>query len=97
MSLLLRDQCIRECWVYTSLRKPQPDHRGLHYPVQVWGVVEDERFVDDQCVVKRFADVVTYWPALGIWTVSMCCREDDSAVDVKVNVTMWQPLPPLRG
>lgn len=76
------------------MRVPPTDARGPHYPVEVWGVIEDEQFTYDG-KVKTFADVVSYWPALNIWTVTMACRADREAADVQVRVSLWQPLPPI--
>ena len=96
MSLILRDQYIRECWVPSSLRVPRTDPRGAHYPVQCWGIIEDTRFLDEQGAVKRFVDLVSWWPAMKMWTVTMLCAADERAEDVPVTVISWQPPPPLH-
>lgn len=93
MSLLLRDHHIRACWVPSGFRRPVPDDRGPHFPVEVWGVIDDPRFrLTGQ---RPIQDVVSYWPALDRWTVTLQCRADEDAVDFPVHVTHWQPLPPL--
>lgn len=93
MSLLLRDTLIKQCWVPSHIRVPDDDPRGLHYPVQVWGVIDDPRY---RCNGEPvFQDVVCWWPAARIWTVTSQCRADDEVDDVAVMVTWWQPLPPL--
>jgi hypothetical protein len=93
MSLILRDQLLRECWVPTSLRKPAPNPAGPHYSVPVWGVIDDSNFTI--AGETMFADVVAYWPALDKFTVTHQCRADEDADDHVVKVIWWQPLPPL--
>lgn len=95
MSLLLRDQLIRDCWVPSGFRQPETDPRGRHYPVQVWGTIDDPRLRLPGRPHSPFQDVVAWWPATRIWTVTLQCRADEDAVDFQVNVTFWQPLPPL--
>ncbi len=93
MSLILRDQLLRECWVPTNLRKPAVGPHGPHYSVAVWGVIDEPlmRLNGDPV----FMDVVAYWPALDKFTVTHQCRADEDADDHVVNVIWWQPLPPL--
>lgn len=95
MSLTLRDQLIRECWVPADFRTPAPDPRGPHYPVQVWGVVDDPRLAPNNEKRYVFQDIVTWWPSLKIWTVTLQCRTDEDAQDFPCTVLYWQPLPPL--
>jgi hypothetical protein len=92
MSLYLRDQLIRQSWIPVHLRPPENDPRGVHYPVQVWGVIDDPRLKTSDG--KPFSDVVSYWPALGKWTVTFQCRLSELPDDYPVRVTFWQPLPP---
>lgn len=93
MSLLLRDQMIRACWVPADFRTPPPDQRGPWFKVEVWGVIDDPRLRLQHD--KPFQDVVCYWPSSRIWTVTLQCRADEDAVDFPVNVSFWQPLPPM--
>ena len=93
MSITLRDQLIASCWVAAHVQQPEPDPRGAHFPVQVWGVIEDPRFTP--VVAGRFADVVSWWPSSRCWTVSHQCRADDEVVELPVRVIAWQELPPV--
>lgn len=95
MSLTLRDQLIRACWVPSDFRKPPPDARGAHYPVQVWGVIDDPAFRPEEGELSPFVDIVSWWPASQIWTVTFQCRRNPNAEDYPVLVSWWQPLPPL--
>lgn len=93
MSLILRDQYIRSCWVPAHLRVPQHRPGREHFPIQCWGVIQEPSMeVDGETM---FADVVAWWPALGKWTVTHQCRADEDATDHVVVVLWWQPLPPL--
>lgn len=92
MSLTLRDQYVRECWVPSQFRTPPTGPQGVHFPVEVWGWVDDEKLRLEG--KKAFQDVVCWWPALGKWTVTLQCRADEDAVDFVCTVTYWQPLPP---
>jgi len=93
VSLLLRDQFIKQCWVPADVRNPHPDPRGPHYPVTCWAVIHDPRLKLEGDAV--FQDVACYWPALDKWTITSQCRADEDAIDVEVNVAWWQPLPPM--
>ena len=93
MSIYLRDQLILECWTPAHLRQPETSAHGPHYPVQVWGVIEDPNYKLGDLV--RYADVVAWWPALKLWTCTSQNRADEEVNDVKVRVVLWQPLPPV--
>lgn len=93
MNITERDRLIRECWVPVKFKTPDPLPAGKHFPVAVWGVVDDSRFT--LAGQKTFMDVVHYWPAANKWTITHCARSDDEAEDFPVTVTHWQPLPPL--
>ena len=92
MALYLRDQLILECWQASHLKLPDPDSRGAHFPVVVWGVIDDPRF--RPVMGKPFAEVVSWWPALGKFTVTHQCQADVEVIELPVRVTHWQPLPP---
>lgn len=92
MSLYLRDQLILQCWVASHLHQPQADPRGNHFPVQVWGVIDDPRYKPVRS--KPFADIVSFWPSLGYFTVTHQCQADEEVIELRVRVTHWQPLPP---
>lgn len=93
MSLLLRDSLLKQCWVPAHLRVPDDGPSGPHYPVQVWAVIDDPRYrLNGEPV---FMDVACWWPASKVWTVTGQCRADEEVDDTVVNVTFWQPLPPL--
>lgn len=93
MSLILRDQLLKQCWVPASMRKPLPNPAGNHFPVTVWAVVDDVRY---RCNGEPvFMDVACWWPASRVFTITSQCRADEDADDKPVNVTWWQPLPPL--
>lgn len=94
MSLTLRDQYLKQCWVPTDLRLPPTDPRGPHHPVECWVIVDDPRFVRANGD-KVFQDRGCYWPASNIWTVTCQTCASEDAEDVRANVTWWQPLPPL--
>lgn len=88
MSITLRNALIHECWTPVSKK---PEFTGPpHFPVQLWGVIEDKRFGDEP-----FADVVAYWPATDLWTATLQCRGSQEADDVPVRVILYQPLPPV--
>lgn len=91
-SIFLRDSLIYESWKPTTILPP-PDERGRHFPVQLWGVIDDERFHRVQ--PGPFSDVVSFWPALGIWTVTLQSRGAPDPVETEVRVILWQPLPPV--
>lgn len=96
MSLLLRDQYIRECWIPVTLRAPRMDPGASpHYPIQLWGVIDDPKLQGEGWPPGPYADVVAYWPALNKWTVTHSGRADEFATDVEVRVTFYQPLPPI--
>lgn len=93
MSLVLRDTLLKQCWVPSNLRVPDDSLHGPHYPVTVWGVIDDPRYrLNGEPV---FMDVVAWWPASRVWTVTSQCRADEDVDDTPVTVTWWQPLPPL--
>lgn len=92
MSLYLRDQLIRACWTPAHLKQPADGDKGPHFSVQVWGVIDDPRYrLNGE---KPFCDVVAWWPALKLWTVTGQCRGDLDVDDIPTRVTYWQPLPP---
>ena len=87
-----RDLMLAECWRCSKHQVPDPDARGPHYPVTVFGVVDDSalHLVGGD---GPYVDVVSYWPAARIWTVTHLSRCDsDEAVDFPAMVTYWQPL-----
>lgn len=93
MSLTLRDQYIKQCWVPAELRQPSTDPRGPHFPVTCWVVVDDPRYRVGTDMV--FACIGCWWPASKQWTVTSRCPGDEDVTDVPVNVSFWQPMPPL--
>lgn len=73
---------------------PATAPEGEGFSVQVWGVIDDPRLRIHED--EPFQDVVAWWPARRVWTVTHQCRADEQAVDYEVNVVAWRPLPP-RG
>lgn len=92
MSLSIRDSLIQQCWVPAHLKHPTSE-TGPHFPVQVWGVIDDPRYRMNG--EKPFADVVAWWPALKKWTCTSQCVGDLDVDDVQCRVTFWQPMPPV--
>lgn len=88
MSLHIRDQLILECWVSCAKKLPQPDPRGIYYPVSCLGVVDDPRFTER--MGGRFVELVSWWPANQIWTVSHQSQACDDVVDLQIRVVAWQ-------
>lgn len=86
MSLLLRDQYIRACWVPADFRQP-PTNGNQHHPVRCWGVVSWQGHI--------FQEIVHWWPALRVWTCTMQVSVNEDAQDIPVTVLWWQPMPPL--
>lgn len=89
MSVHIRDQLILECWTSCSLKLPEPDSRGIYYPVPCLGVVDDPRFKER--MGGRFVELVSWWPANRIWTVSHQSQACDDVVDLQIRVVAWQP------
>jgi len=87
----VRDDMLRRAWTHPRDGVPQAPGKSEHFAIEVWGVVEDPYFNEG----KPFQDVVAYWPALRIWTVTCTVRGTDDVEDVKVRVIGWQYLPPL--
>ena len=92
-SLLERDKILRECWINTRFRVPDPDPRGEHFPITALGVIADPDFMANGD--KEFVDVVSYWPAARKWTVTYQVRGAEDAQDYECNVTYWQQMPPM--
>ena len=88
-----RDRQLSACWVDVDFTVPAARPSGDHYPVTVWGVINDPRFRINGEV--EFMDVVSWWPGLRVWTVTHQSRADGEAFDHPCKVTYWQPLPPL--
>lgn len=95
-SLTDRDRILRESWRNAQFILPDPDPRGAHFAVEVWGVIRDRsgtfRSSDSE---QTFQDVVSYWPASNKWTVTHVGRGQEDATDYPCDVLFWQPLPPL--
>lgn len=89
-----RDRLLQVSWVPARLRVPDADARGDHFGVPCWGVVDDPRF-HIASGDRVFADVVVWWPAARVWTITHCSRAAAEAEDIPVEVIAWQPLPPL--
>lgn len=87
----VRDDVLRRAWVRPIDGVPQAPDQSEHFAIEVWGVVQDIFFNDG----KPFADVVSYWPALRMWTVTGTVRGGEDVADQMVRVIAWQYLPPL--
>lgn len=85
-----RNRVLRESWVDSRFRQPEPLTAGTHYSIQVLGVVEDKMLH-----AKPFVDVVAWWPAAKKWTITHQSTKDTEVVDCVVTVTHWQYMPPL--
>ena len=78
-------------WIAASTPPESTD--GRHLTITVLGVIDVPamRLNGDE----PFVDVVSYWPARKLWTVTHQCRADESAMDYVITVRCWQPLPQL--
>lgn len=88
-----RDLLLQKCWIDTRYGAPEHDPKFSHYPVTCIGVVDDTNL--QLAGEQRFIDVVSYWPASKVWTVTHQCRADEGAIDFPCRVTYFQPLFPM--
>lgn len=75
-------------------RPPVVDNHDENFSLQVLGLIDDPllRWRGQEL---PFWDVVAWWPARKLWTVTHQTRADAGAADYPTNVVRWRPLPPV--
>lgn len=78
---------VRDC--HPTLLEAYENHPSTS--ISVLGVIDDPNLrINGE---DPFVDVVAYWPAKDVWTITHTSRADTAAIDYPVRVVKWQPLP----